>query len=430
MEYNNLYNRYNQMFQGKFDEEQAKQMGLERQALNSLTSQAMILNLAKDFGIVVSDEEVGKELATIPNFQKDGVFERSIYDNFIKNSRLSTKTFESSLRDNLTIQKTFSMLNLKGLEDEYKAFSTAFEVADKLKYITLAQSDMNVSVDEAKLKSFWEGRKGEFLTTKQYVFDVVWTESADINVTNAEIEQHFKENSFKYKDNEGKLLTLDDATERITKDVKLKKSKKSAKRQYVAFKNAKIDKDETITYDVGDFRLSRELWKEIEGKKNGDLLKPKIIGDRYATLRIVEIKEPLTKSFEEAKASVTPLYKRKMSKESLAKMADEKLANIDDEKSEISDFITLRNTETQELGLNQQETSDFATKLFTSNQEKGIISIGDKVVVYKVMEQKLIALDKNDTEGLHQNTDQIKMQSFESNLMKKLNKKYPTEFYK
>ena len=30
MEYRNIYNRYNQMFQGKFDEKQAKAMGLQQ----------------------------------------------------------------------------------------------------------------------------------------------------------------------------------------------------------------------------------------------------------------------------------------------------------------------------------------------------------------------------------------------------------------
>ncbi len=430
MEYNNLYSRYNQMFQGKFDEEQAKQMNLQQQALNSMAAQAQILNLAKEFGIIVTDKEVADKLASVPAFQKNGVFNRSIYDNFIKNSRVSTKTFESSLKDNLIIMKTFDILNLKSLEDEYNAFSTAYRVADKIKYITLSEKDVNVTIDEAKLKSFWEGRKEQFQTAKQYSFDVVWTESKDINVTDAEIEAHFKENSFKYRDREGKLLTLENAKEKITKDVKLKKSKKSANKQYIAFKKGKIEKSETLTYDIGDFRLSKEIWEEVRTKKLNDLLKPKIIGNRYATLKIIDIKEPVVKTFEEAKELVTPEYKEGLIRESLAKLAETTLKDIDKKNGQISDFLTVKNIEKQDLGLNEQENSNFGSKLFTSNQEKGIISTGEKVVVYKVIEQKLISLDQNDTDALHQTADQLKTQSFESNLMKKLGKKYPTEFYK
>ncbi len=59
------------------------------------------------------------------------------------------------------------------------------------------------------------------------------------------------------------------------------------------------------------------------------------------------------------------------------------LKNIDNIEINVSKFITLSNIEKQDLLLNQQEKIDFASKLFTSNQEKGIISIKDKIVIYK-----------------------------------------------
>ncbi len=430
MEYRNLYNRYNQMLQGKFDEEQAKQMRLQEQVLNSMAGQALILNLAKEFGIVVEGKEIGEKLASIPSFQKDGVFNKSIYMNFLRNMGLSAKTFENSLRDNITIEKTFSFLNLKGIEEEYKTFTTPFEVADKLKYTILSPKDINVTIDDTKLKEFWEVRKDMFKTAKKYTFDVVWVETKDVNVTDSEIEAHFKENSFKYTDTKGKLLSLNEAKPRIIKEIKLKKSKKSANRQYISYKKAQINKSETLTYDVNDFRLSKEVWSEVLSKNSGDLLKPKVVGSRYAIIKIVNIKEPTIKSFKDAKDELIPLYKNDKSKELLAKLSEENLKNIDKIKAKISNFITLKNIEKQKLGLNKQESSELASKLFTSDQEKGIISIGDKVVVYKVMEQKLISLDKNETVGLKANVDQLKKQSFQSNLMKQLDKKYPTKFYK
>ena len=430
MEYRNLYNRYNQMFQGKFDEAQAKQMRLQEQVLNSMAGQAMILNLAKDFGIVVQDKEVGDKLASIKSFQKDGIFNKSIYMNFLKNMGLSAKTFENSLRDNITIEKTFSLINLKGVEEEYKTFATAFEVADKLKYNILSPKDINLTIDDSKLKGFWEVRKDMFKTAKEYSFDVVWVDTKDVNTTDKEINAYFNENSFKYTDTKGKLLSLDEAKPRVIRELKLKKSKKDANKRYISYKKGKINKSETIKYDINDFRLSKDIWDEITSKKIGDLLKPKVVGDRYAILKIISIKEPTIKSFKDAKEQVLPLYKNDAVKELLAKVSEENLRNIDKIEAKISNFITLKNIEKQKLGLNQQESSELGSKLFTSDQEKGIISIGDKVVVYKVIEQKLISLDKNETKGLKSNVDQLKKQSFQSNLMKELDKKYPTKFYK
>ncbi len=430
MEYRNIYNRYNQMLQGKFDEKQAKAMGLQQMVLNSMAGEALLLNLAKEFGIIVSDEELAEKLASIPSFQKNGHFNKNIYNNFLKNNGLNIKTFEDSLRDSMIIEKTLSLLNIKGIEEEYKTFATAFEIADRLKYITLSLNDINVTIDEAKLKDFWEARKEQFQTAKKYSFDIVWVETKDVNVTNKEIEKYFKENSFKYTDTKGKLLSLDEAKPRVIHDIKIKKSKKDANRKYISFKKGKIEKDENLTYDINDFRFPKDVWDKIKSKNIGDLLKPKVIGSRYAIIKITNIQEPTIKTFKEAKKDVLPIFKSDMAREKLAELAENSLNNFEKIKSNISNFITLKNIQKQKLGLNREEGEKFISKLFTSEQEKGIISIGDKVVVYKIIEQRLITLDKNDTEGLKLNVDKIKKQSFQSNLMQELDKKYPTKFYK
>ena len=429
MEYQNLYSRYNEMFQGKFDEEQAKKMGLQDQVLNQMIAQAKILNLAKEFGIVVSDKEVAERLASIPAFQKDGQFNKSIYSNYITNNRLSTKTFEESLRDAITIEKTFKLLNVGGLKGEYKSLQMPFEIGDKIKYITLSSDDINITVDETKLKEYWEERKEQYQTAKQYVLEIVRTKTDDINVSEAELRSYYEKNSFKYMDSEGKHLSFDEAKEQLIVDVKLDKSKKSANKQYIAFKKGQIDKEERLTYDVNDFRLPRDVWDAILSKNKEELLKPKVVNNQYVTIKIADIIEPRTKSFSEAKDEVTRAYKSDLSNEKLSQLAENTLTDIDNKEGKVSDFLTLKNIEKQNLGLNKQEIANFASKLFTSNQEKGIISIGNKVIVYKIIDQKIVTFDQNETDNLKQNSDQLKFQVFELNLMKKLDKKYPTEIY-
>ena len=430
MEYSNLYSRYNQMFQGKFDQEQAEKMGLQQQVLNSMAGQAKILNLANEFGVIVSDGEVAEKITQIPIFQNNGVFEQSVYKRYIKNNRISTKLFESSIRDSMVIEKLFSILNIKSLDNELKAFTTPFEIADKIKYITLLEDDMNVTVDEDKLKTFWEMRKEQYKTNKKYSFDVVWIESKDVNVTEDELTKHYEANGFNYVDAQNNRLSFDDAKDKVKRDVQLEKSKREAKKRFIAFKKGEINKDETITYDVNDFKISPAVWKEIGTKAKGDFLKPKIVNNMYAILKIVDIKESVTKTFEEAKKSITSVYKSDMSKELLAKLAESTLTDIDNKKIETSSFITLKNISKQILGLNEQESSTFASKLFTSDREKDIISIGNKVIVYKIVEQKIVTIDKNETEGLYQNANRMKGDVFQTNLMQLLDNRYPTEIYK
>jgi len=431
MNYNNLFNRYNQAMQGKFDKDQAKKMGLEQQVLNSMATEAKLLNLAKDFGIIVTETETAEQLASIPSFQTNGKFNRKTYDTFIQNSPFDNSTFEESIKDQLTIEKTLKMLSSdKSLENEYKAFALAFEVADKLKYTLLSEKDINVTVNETKLKEFWEARKEQYKTAKKYTLDIQWTETKDTNVTDAEIKAFYSENKFNYTDKDGKILPLEDIKNSLTSDVKIKNTNKIAYKRYLKLKKGDLSKNETLTLDINSPKLSQELWKEIATSQKNALLKPKIVGERYAAVKIVNIVEPVVKTFDEVKGDITPQYKQEASKEALATLADTKLTTIDSDEANVSNFITLDNAEKQKIGLNTQETSDFISKLFTSNKEKGIIPIGSKVMVYKIVEQKLVTLENNETKDLYKNIDLVKKQSFQANLIKKLDEMYPTKLYK
>ena len=430
MDYNNLFDRYNQMMQGKFDQDQAKKMGLEQQVLNNMATQAKILNLAKDFGIVVTDEETGKKLATIPSFQTDGVFDKTIYNTFITNSPFQQGVFEESVKDQLIIEKTLNMLGSKSLENEYNSFKIAFEVADKIKYSLLSNSDVNITIEDKKLKEFWEARKDQYQTPKQYTLDIQWTTTNDTEVTEEEIQAYYDENKFKYTDKDGKILPLADVKAWLTDDVKVKKAHKPAFKRFLEFKKGKAQKTETLTLNINDPKLSKELWIEIKNKILNDFLKPKVVNKKYASVKIVSIVQPVTKSFEDVKAEITPKFKEVANKEALSLLAEKKLSTIDSDETNVSTFITLDNAETQKLGLNKQDTVNFVSKLFTSEQEKGIIPIGSKVLVYKIVEQKLVTLENNNTEELYSNTDKVKKQSFETSLIKKLDNMYPTEFYR
>jgi len=430
MEYNNLFDRYNQMMQGKFDKDQAKRMGLEQQVLNNMATQAKILNLANEFGIIVTEKEAGEKLAEIKSFQTNGVFDRKIYDTFIQNSPFQQDTFEASFKDQLIIEKTLKMLNVKSLEQEYNAFKIAFEIGDKLKYTLLTDKDVNITSEESKLKAFWETRKEQYKTPKQYTLDIQWTETKETNVTEKEINNFYAKNKFNYTNKEGKILPLEEVKEFLMDDLKVKLAHKPAYKRYLAFQKGESPKSETLTLAINDPKLSKELWSEINKHNVEDFIKPKAVNNRYASIKIVSITPPVTKGFQDVKETITPLYQKEAKKKALSKLAEKKLLTIDNDETNVSNFLTLENAETQKIGLSKQETITFISKLFTSQEEKGIIPIGSKVIVYKIVEQKLITLDGNKTDELYRNTDTVKEQSFQTSLIKKLDKMYPTEFYR
>ncbi|MFT7824802.1 MAG: peptidylprolyl isomerase [Sulfurimonas sp.] len=428
MVYSNLYNEYNQKMQGQLDEAKAKELGLVQQAFATIAVQAKILNFAKENGIIVSDEEVAKRLQTIKFFQEKGVFKREFYDRFLKSQRLTPKDFEKTLREELTITKTLDLLNVEALPFEEEVFSSAFNIADKLSYTVLSPDDINITINESDVKAYWETQKENFMTEKQYKFSVVWTESSTTEVTDQELKTYFTENSFNYTDASGKQLSFEEAKENVKKDLKLKKTKKSAQKAYIAFKKGNLKETEELTLSVDDLKFTKEMWDKIKKKSVGDMLKPKVVTDRYATIKIEEIIQPRVKNFKEAKAEATALYESQEREKKLLSLAEEKLKNFEETNTTMSPFLSLNKNVNLEP-LNAQESLQFIQKLFTSTEEKGMISVSDSIVIYKVREQKVMPLDEKQASLMKQTVNQLKKGSFENNLIKLFDKKYPTEVY-
>jgi len=428
MAYTNVYSKYNEMLKGKLDDKKAKELGLIKQAFATLSTQAKILSYAKDLEIVVADSEIAKMLENIKGFQKNGAFDKEIYTAYLKSQRMKAQVFEATLRDDITIGKVLNILRTESLPFEEESVSSAMNIADKLLYTVLTPSDINFTVDEVKLKAFWETEKERFMTDKQYKLSIVWTDTTNTEVTEDEIKAYYETNSFNYTNSVGKQLLYAEAKDEATKDLKLKKSKKSAQKSYIAFKKGKLDSSENTTLALGDKKLSKEIWTKIQTKNIGDIVKPKIVDDKYATLKIEDITEAKVMTFEESKENVTQLYTLQGKKEALFTLAEDRLKTLNSDNATVSDFITLDKYDNLEA-LNAQESLQFVQKLFTSTKEKGIISVIDKIIVYNITEQKFEKNDTNQSNFIKNSVEQMKNRTFENNLIKMLDKKYSTEVY-
>jgi len=429
MVYSNLYAQYNQMFQGKFDKEKAKQMGLEQQAFARLESQAKLLNFAKEVGIIANDAEVLTEIQKTKAFQKDGNFNQEIYDTYLKSQRLKPKDLEERIQEQLIISKTLVLLDTNtSTKLEFNTIAAAQNIADKISYKVVTSEDINYTTDASKVKTLWETQKENYMTQEQFALSLVWTTSQDVNVSDTELKAFYQKNSFNYTDAKGKQLSFEEAKAKASAALKLQKSKKNAQLAYIAFKKGQHKEIEKTTLAYGDRKLSSTLWKEIKSKKIGDIIKPKVIGNQYVSVKIDSITKPKVKSFDEAKKDVTVVYDRQAKKEALSKHATSLLESLGDKKTTTTNFLTISSKEALNP-LNSQESLQFLQKLFTSRKEKGIISVTNKVVAYNIIEQKFLSTDVNQTKSVKDTVRLMKNNMLQENLIKMLDDKYPTEVY-
>jgi len=425
--YSRLYQQYNQMLQGNFDEEKAKQFGVQKQALQQLIQQALLLNLAKSYDLMVTDIELFDVIRSQKAFYKNGAFDKETYKQVLAQNRMTPKEYESGLRKDILIQKTLSLLPVQTSKNEEKIVNTLLNIADKIDYKVLSSEMITLHPTDAELKKFWEGIKDNFMTDITY--DIIFIKEAPVTKSydDATIEKYYKENRTHFKDSDGKIVPLESAKDDVIKELNAKASKDAALRKYIAFKKGKLDpseKQEKLTISahnnpLGDTAL--QTVKTLSSTK--PYAKPVLINNTYYIIELVKTNPATTKSFEEARAEVLPLYLEQVKREKLLELANNSLTNFT---GKTTDFITVNSVDKLQL-LSKDEAAEFLQKLFTSDKKKNFITLNNgKVVLYNILEQKLLT-NKNSKES--DVIARLKSTLFNEGLLKTLHNKYKTEIF-
>ncbi len=425
--YTQMYNYFNQMMQGKFDEEQAKQFGLQKQALNQLINQALILNLAKSYNIQVSDAEIAQTITKQEAFYTNGVFDKELYKTLLSKNNLTTKEYESGLKKEMLISKTLTLLSANATPLEKKSVQTALHVADKLNYKILDTSMVNVSVSQEKLKTLWESKKSEFKTEAGYAISYVVQPSIKKQYTQSELTNYYNANRAQFADANGTFLALENAKEIIAKLLDQEATKKESLKTYIAFKKGTLDKNipvSDVAISSANNIFNQDVLKELATLSTQKaFMKPKLINDAFVIIKLNKKIPSVQKSFQEAKPQVYALFMATAKEEELLKIAQNSVATFNGTNT---DFITLKDAKTI-TGLSEQEGAEFLGKLYSTNKKKGFVTLNDKrIVLFNILEQKLLTNTQDDTNSL---VLKLKTDLLNENLLKILRKQYKTEIF-
>lgn len=425
--YSRLYNQYNQMFQGNFDEEKAKSFGLKRQALKQLVNQALLLNLAASYDLQISDEELLDELKTQEYFFKDGAFDKEIYKEVLSRNNLTMKEYEEDVKKQMLIQKTLRLLPVKTSQNEKAIFDTIMSIADKIEYKVLSADAITVNMSDEDLKPYWEKMKDNFKSEVSYDVKYIRQPKISQNYDEAKINEYYTQNKNHFKDKDGKILALEDAKESVVDELNAKETKDTALRGYIAYKKGKLDesvKVEEATLSNSHNPFNAEILEQIKTLSPASpFLKPIFVNGEYFTFELVKTNPATLLSYEEAKSSVAPLYVAEQKREKLHKLADDSYATF---KGKSTDFITNRDV-TKLADLDPNDAKEFLFQLFSQQNKQGYLMLkSGKVVLFNILEQKLLKntnIDQGDTIA------RLKGAMFDEGLIKNLQNKYQTEIF-
>jgi len=425
--YSNIFNYYQQKTKGALTNEQAKKLGLQKIALNQLIDEALILNYASELGLKTLNIEVENALENTKAFQHNGVFDKDQYFRVLRNIQITPKDYESSIRKEITLNKINNILHLSPTPLEVKTFGASIFMQDKLMIKIVKANLPNLTVNENELKKFWEKRKESYITKKSYKLSIIKVPVAFIKVDANETKEFYKLHKYSYTGTDGKILSFDAAKNRVIQDLQFKKGKLSALKKYLALRNGKIKATDTIIVKVNNSNFPQKI---LNRSNIGNILKPFKSNGEYIVAKLDKVNLPRPMTFQNAKNLVKQDYIKVLKDRYLSNSAKQALKAFNDG---VNIGFVSRDDIKSVKGLNELEAVEFLNQVFNSSARQGYKIFGNKVIVYKIMEQKLLDKNKLKTYSklLNDNVKNAKIAEINRKLLSILRNKYKIEsFYK
>lgn len=426
--YGQLFNRYSQMFQGTFDQEQAKKFGLDKQALRQLINEALLINLANSYNLEATDEEVAHALQSQKAFYENGVFSKSLYQRVLKQNRLTPSEYEADLRKSILIQKLLALFPTKANAIEIDAFDSAMGIADKIEYKILTDEMVKVDTSDSALKAYWKQHQNDFMTERAFKIAYIEQEPVASDANDATLKAYYDAHKNTFVGPDGKLLDFNTAKSAVKALLDDKATNKEALKTYIMFKKNKLPSsvkvnEAQLSADSGTFSA-----KTMQAIASADPLKPylKPVKEhgRYIIIKRLEVIEPVTKSFEAAKADVRAAYLKHARSEKMLAMAKAELKTFKGKTT----TAYLKRTDTKGIdGLDTNDTKELIGAIFRGDKPYGIAGLqSHKMVLYRIVDQKI---EKESNPEAAAAVEQTKSALFYRGLIAALSKRYETKIF-
>jgi hypothetical protein len=155
--YDGVYRFYRELYKDKFDDEMEKTLNLKEKVLDQMINERVLLIAAQEEGIQAGDEELQDAITRDPAFMKNGVFDKGVYLNRLKLSRLTPELYENLKRQELTLNKMRRMIELT--VDVTDIDSAALQASGNEQLAAMLDQTMLNDNKQKAVQSYIEGLK-------------------------------------------------------------------------------------------------------------------------------------------------------------------------------------------------------------------------------------------------------------------------------
>ncbi|MHB8790897.1 MAG: SurA N-terminal domain-containing protein [Desulfobulbaceae bacterium] len=330
--YDNAVDNMRIQFGGTIPQGLLEGLGLNRQVLNQLIQAEILRQGGKEMGLMVSKLATQDEIKAMSVFQTDGQFDLNRYKSVLEQNRMNPSSFEAGLRNDLLTQKVSEAIQGFAVVPDNKITSRYNFTNEQIRlaFAAVKSEDLQaaVEVDDKDLAAWYEQHKNEYLPDPkirlQYLFFGYDEDLDQIAVSDdvlkaryeAEREKYFQPEQRRARHILLRVTEQDDAQMRTDKKQKAEEILTQAKSGKDFAELAKLHSEDSSAKNGGDLGFFGK-GAMVESFDNAVFqLKPGEVSDLvetvfgYHVIKLEEVREATTRSFEQVKAELADQVRR------------------------------------------------------------------------------------------------------------------------
>lgn len=206
VQYDREVQRYRELLKGSLTPEMLKSLNIRGNLMETMIQRKLVLQEARRLGLTASDDALAESIARVPEFQIGGRFSKDRYLQVLQANRLFPAQFEEEQRDQLTIQRLYSVIldAVHVTDAEARERYRIEQERINVHFIKLPVGDFvsQVKLTEEEIRKHYERNKDSFkeplkvqIEYLEYPFDRF---GGSMEVPQKEIEEYYKNNTAQF----------------------------------------------------------------------------------------------------------------------------------------------------------------------------------------------------------------------------------------
>jgi len=318
----------------RFDPAMLDRPEVRQSVLDGLVQQHLLAMEANRVGFNLPDTLLASIIADIPEFQQDGKFSQARYESMIRAQDMTPAVFENRLRQNLVIQQLFEGLS-HGVAVPRASEEMVARLAEQQREISQAmltpeQYMIQLKVDPADVKAYYDKHREEFLVPEQARLDYVVLSVDELQqqmvVSDEEVKKYYDEHSAQYNEAEQRRASHILIAERAQAEQILKEIKQNpAKFEDLAKQHSKDPGSAAKGGDLGFFARGAMV-KPFEdaafGMKGGEISDLVQSDFGFHIIKLTAIRHGGARSFNAIRGEITQELKKQKAVKKFAELAE------------------------------------------------------------------------------------------------------------